>query len=183
MTKIESLNNLKRWEYNVPLYLTLPIGTKPSLIELRKLGDAIGIRTYKDSQQIATPFFKNLAPKDARPLICDLHTQGYHCIAAKLIPPEWTIISVELELHPDLSGRATIVRGPSWCKDVEVSANTESVNWSYLSQIQSDDLREIISYCKDIPLLAGNRSIIIEASLLRYLAGYKRETIVLWEYR
>ena len=187
MNKLQSLKNLRDWDFNVPNFIKFDRSwTVPKLLE--KFGRSrLAVRSCLRNAGIVNfgcPFIYDIPAEDAQAFAAKTFEQGFIVIVYEYVPKEWSLISGHIQYDIDLSGFYEIYRGTGVVRDImtKSSEEMERQSFSYVDCVRDPDMRDITLEASDI-VLFEQRPLIVEFSLGSEVAGVKQERLVFWEYR
>jgi len=193
MNKIESLEKLREWDFNVADFIRYePTLTEDELRERINISitppGKLGIRTcrFGGSREFNLPFFFNLTHREAIDKAKSLFACGYQVIIDEYIPKEISLISGNVLLRQDHSGHYDVFFGDGVVRDIESKKNREnieSIEFVNGDRIKNEKIREAVEEAEDLILFLPKRAFIIEFSYGSKPAGIKLEPLVLWEIR
>jgi len=187
MNKLQSLKNLKDWDFNVPNFIEYDRSwTVPKLLE--KFGRSrLAVRSCLRNEGIVNfgcPFIYDIPAEDTQAFATKTFEQGYIVIIYEYVPKEWSLISGHIQFDVDLSGFYEVYRGTGVVRDImtKTADEMEHAAFSYKNAVRDVDIRGVVEEAADI-VLFERKPLIVEFSLGSEVAGTKQELLVFWEYR
>ena len=184
MNKLESLRNLRDWDFNVSDFVEY--NSEWTLEKLKaRFGDKrIGLRTCLKGgyREFNMPFFKDMTLEEALPKAIELKKK-YIVILYEYIHPDRSEISGNIQLNQDLSGQFDIFYGSGVVREVETRRDIGVGIFPHVDRIRNSRVKEIVDQITDLIIFFTSKSIIVEFSWGSEPAGIKNEQLVLWEIR
>lgn len=189
MNKLESLQNLKAWGFNIaPFVVWSPDLTIEAITE--KVGKLVNIRTCTDASTHAgqPPFHYSITPTQAWLIGKSLNFDGYHVIIHAPVPKKISYINGHVVVRIDGSGFYEI----SYQRDHSrggmknpMNLHRRQFDWKFRASIGRIEpvMMDVIKECKDILLFSKEESLVIEFTVADEPVGYRKEELIFWEYR